>query len=86
VSAGNLSLLQLAVIMSMENTAQGHTMVEEEEAIINNWQSDDSGSYHSPEDKLGHLLEKRGGLKKVQLTVTPTIFLSSKRYGNPRAS
>jgi hypothetical protein len=64
VSAGNLSLLQLAVIMSMENTAQGHTMVEEEEAIINNWQSDDSGSYRSPEDKLGHLLEKRGGSKR----------------------
>jgi hypothetical protein len=30
---------------------------------MNNWQSDSSnsdGSYHSPEDKLGHLLEKRG--------------------------
>jgi hypothetical protein len=59
----NLSLLQLAVIMSTENTAQGHTTVEEEEAIMNNWQSDDSGSYHIPEDELGHLLEKRGAQK-----------------------
>jgi hypothetical protein len=82
VSAGNLSLLQLAVIISTENAAQGHTMVKEEETIMNNWQSDDSGSYHSPEDELGHLLEKRG-LRKIQLTVTPTIFLSSKRYVNP---
>jgi hypothetical protein len=35
--AGNLSLLQLAVIMSMENVAQGHSTVEEEECIMNNW-------------------------------------------------
>jgi hypothetical protein len=28
VPAGNLSLLQLTVIMSTENAAQGHTMVE----------------------------------------------------------
>jgi hypothetical protein len=82
VSAGNLSLLQLAVIISTENAAQGHTMVKEEETIMNNWQSDDSRSYHSPEYELGHLLEKRG-LRKIQLTVTPTIFLSSKRYVNP---
>jgi hypothetical protein len=68
--------------MLMENAAQGHPTVEEEEAITENWQSDDSGSYHSPEDELGHLLEKTG-LKKVQLTMTPTIFLSSRRYGNP---
>jgi hypothetical protein len=47
VSAGNLSLLQLIVIMSTENAAQGHTTVEEDEAIMNNWQSDDSGSYIS---------------------------------------
>jgi hypothetical protein len=59
----NLSLLQLIVIMSMENVAQGQNMAEEEEAIMNNWQSDDSCSYHSPEDKLGHLLEKRGSQK-----------------------
>jgi hypothetical protein len=37
-----LSLLQLIVIMSMENVAQGQNMAEEEEAIMNNWQSDDS--------------------------------------------
>jgi hypothetical protein len=45
--ARNLSLLQFAVIMSPENAAQGHTMVEEEEAIMKNWQSHSSGSYHS---------------------------------------
>jgi hypothetical protein len=27
---------------------------------------------------------RRGGLGKVQMIVTPTIFMSSKRYGNPR--
>jgi hypothetical protein len=43
------------------------------------------GSYHSPEDELSHLLEKRG-LRKVQMTMTPTIFMSSKRYSNPRVS
>jgi hypothetical protein len=32
----NLSLLQLAVIMAMENAAQGNTMVKEEKAIIKN--------------------------------------------------
>jgi hypothetical protein len=33
---------------------------------MKNWQSDGSGfdgSYHSPEDELGHLLEKRGAQK-----------------------
>jgi hypothetical protein len=50
--------------MFMENVSQGHTTVEEEEAIMNNWQLDDSGSYHSPKDELNHLLEKRG-LEKV---------------------
>jgi hypothetical protein len=71
--------------MAMENAAQKHTTVEEEEAIMKNWQSGGLGSdesYHSPEDELSHLLEKRG-LAKVQMTVTPTIFLSSKRYDNP---
>jgi hypothetical protein len=34
---GNLSLLQLIVIMAMENAAQRHTTVEEEEAIMKNW-------------------------------------------------
>jgi hypothetical protein len=74
--------------MSTKNAAQGHTTVEEAEAIMKNWQSDGSdsdGSYHSPKNELNHLLEKRGGggLKKVQKTVTPTIFRRSKRYGNP---
>jgi hypothetical protein len=52
--------------MVMENMAQGHTTVEEEEVIMKNWQSDGSGSdgsYHSPEDELSHLLEKRGAQK-----------------------
>jgi hypothetical protein len=52
-----------SVIMSTENAAQGHTTVEEEEAIMKNWQSDVSGSYHSPEDELNHLLEKMGARK-----------------------
>jgi hypothetical protein len=53
------------MIMSMENAAQGHTTVEEEdEAIImKNLQSggsgSSSGSYHSPEDKFAHLLLKK---------------------------
>jgi hypothetical protein len=37
-------------------------MVKEEEATIKNWQSYDTGSdgsYHSLEDELNHLLEKR---------------------------
>jgi hypothetical protein len=52
--------------MAMENVSQGHTTVQKEEAIIKNWQSDGSGSdgsYHIPEDELGHLLEKRGTRK-----------------------
>jgi hypothetical protein len=64
--AGNLYLLQLAVIMVTENAAQGHTTIEEEKAIIKNWQSYGSGSdrsYHSPEDKLCHLLQKMGPRK-----------------------
>jgi hypothetical protein len=54
------------VIMSMENAAQGYTTIEEEEAIMKNLQSDGlgfDGSYHSPEDELGHLLEKMGAQK-----------------------
>jgi hypothetical protein len=31
---------------------------------MNNWQSDDLGSYHNSEDELGHILEKRGGSKR----------------------
>jgi hypothetical protein len=59
--------------MAMENAAQGHTIVDEEETIVEmNWQSgnsnnnrsDNSGSYESLKDELGYLLQKRG-LKKV---------------------
>jgi hypothetical protein len=52
--------------MTTENAAQEHIVAEEEEVIVKNWQSDDcssDGSYHSPEDELGHLLEKRGDQK-----------------------
>jgi hypothetical protein len=52
--------------MSTENAAQGHTTFEEDEAIMKNLQSDGSGSdgsYHSPEDELSHLLQKRGAQK-----------------------
>jgi hypothetical protein len=53
-------LLQLAVIMSTENAAQGHTMIEkEEETVMKNLQSGGSGSYESPEDEIAHLLPKR---------------------------
>jgi hypothetical protein len=56
--------------MATENAAQEHT----EEAIVMNWQSDDSNSdgsknngsprlWHSPEDELGHLLDKRRAQK-----------------------
>jgi hypothetical protein len=58
--------------MVMENVAQGHTTVDEEEAAVAmNWQSVDSnnngsdnrGSYESPEDEFGFLLLKRGAQK-----------------------
>jgi hypothetical protein len=58
--------------MAMENVAQGHTTIDEEEAAIAiNWQSDDSNnngsnnsrSYESPEDELGYILQKRGDRK-----------------------
>jgi hypothetical protein len=58
--------------MATENAAQGHTIVDEEEVVIAmNWQScdsnnngsDNSGSYESPEDELGYLLQKRGARK-----------------------
>jgi hypothetical protein len=57
------------MIMSMENVAQGHTTVEEEdEAIImKNLQSggsgSSSGSYHSPKDEFTHLLPKKRAQK-----------------------
>jgi hypothetical protein len=55
--------------MLMENTAQGHTTIEEEdEAIImKNLQlggsGSSSGSYHSPEDEFAHLLPKKRARK-----------------------
>jgi hypothetical protein len=56
------------MIMSMENAAQGHTMIEEEEeTVMKNLQSggsgSSSGSYQSPEDEFAHLLLKRGAQK-----------------------
>jgi hypothetical protein len=51
----------------MENAAQGHTTVDEEEVAVEmNWQfgnsnnngSDNSGSYENSEDELGYLLQK----------------------------
>jgi hypothetical protein len=58
--------------MAMENKAQGHTTVHEEEVVVElNWQfsdsnnngSENSGSYENPEDELGYLLQKRGARK-----------------------
>jgi hypothetical protein len=58
--------------MATENAAQGHTTIDEEETTVamncqsddfNNNRSDNSGSYESPEDELGYLLQKRGGSK-----------------------
>jgi hypothetical protein len=55
--------------MAMENAAQCHTTVDEEEITVEmNWQFDDSnsnrydnsGSYENPEDELGYLLHKKG--------------------------
>jgi hypothetical protein len=77
--------------MATENAAQDHTTIDEEEAsVVMNWQSGDSNnngskysrSYESPEDKLGYLLQKRGGgLEKIQMNEPPIIFLR-KRYDN----
>jgi hypothetical protein len=62
--AGNLSLLQVTVIMSKGNAAQGHTTVEEEEeAVMKNLQLGGLGSYESPEDESAHLLLKRRARK-----------------------
>jgi hypothetical protein len=53
--------------MSIENVAQGHTTVEEEEAIMKKLQSgglgSSSGSYHSPEDEFTHLLPMKRARK-----------------------
>jgi hypothetical protein len=52
MTARNLSLLQLSMIMSTEKATQGHTKVEEEEEVVMmNMQSGgsgSSGSYESP--------------------------------------
>jgi hypothetical protein len=51
--------------MAMENAAQGHTIVDEEEVAVGmNWQfgdsnnngSDNSGSYENSNDELDYLL------------------------------
>jgi hypothetical protein len=60
--------------MSTENTAQGHTTVKEEEAIMNNWHSNDSGSYHSPEHEFGHLLENRGTQKGAPVDIVLPVM------------
>jgi hypothetical protein len=70
--------------MVMENATECHTIANEEEATVamnlQSGDSDNSGSYESPEDELGYLLHKRG-LEKVQMNETPIIFLR-KRYGS----
>jgi hypothetical protein len=52
--------------------AQGHTTIDEEEIVVamnsqfddsNSNGFDNSGSYESPEDELGSLLQKRGAQK-----------------------
>jgi hypothetical protein len=64
MSAVNLSLFQLIMIMSTENVAQGYiTVEEEEEAVMKNLQSGGSGSYENPEDEFTHLLLKRRARK-----------------------
>jgi hypothetical protein len=53
----------------MENVAQGHTTVEEEDEVVimKNLQSGDSDSssrsYHSPDDEFTHLLSKKRAQK-----------------------
>jgi hypothetical protein len=58
--------------MVTKNAAQGHTIVDEEEVIVeikwlfddsNNNGSDNSGSYENPEDELSYLLQKMGAQK-----------------------
>jgi hypothetical protein len=58
--------------MAMENAAQGHSTVDEEEVAVelncqfgdsNNNGSENSGSYENPEYELGYLLQKKGALK-----------------------
>jgi hypothetical protein len=74
--------------MAMENTAQGHTTVDEEEVAVEmNWQFDDSIKMDpiiaDPMRTLRMNLVtyyRRGGLEKVQMN-DPIIFLR-KRYGS----
>jgi hypothetical protein len=55
---------RIAVIISTDNVAQGHIMIEEEEeAVMKNLQSGGSGSYESPKDEFAHLLSKKRALK-----------------------
>jgi hypothetical protein len=58
--------------MATKNAAERHTTAGEEEVVVAmNWQfgdfdnngSDNNGSYESPEDELGHLLQKSGAQK-----------------------
>jgi hypothetical protein len=53
--------------MATENATERHTTANEEEAgVAMNLQSgdsDNSGSYESPEDELSYLLHKRGARK-----------------------
>jgi hypothetical protein len=55
--------------MATDNATEHHTTTNEEEATVamnlqsgdsDNNGSDNSGSYESPENKLGYLLHKRG--------------------------
>jgi hypothetical protein len=70
--------------MATENATERHTTANEEEAAIamnlQSGDSDNNGSYESPENELCYLLHNRG-LKKVQMNETPIIFLR-KRYGS----
>jgi hypothetical protein len=75
--------------MAMENAAQGHTTVDEEEVTIElNWQFNDSNNNGSKKadpmrtPRMNSVTYyRRGGLKKVQMNKTPIIFLR-KRYGS----
>jgi hypothetical protein len=75
--------------MTMENAAQGHTTVDEEEVAVElNWQFGDSnnnGSKIADPMKTPRINSvtyyRRGELKKVQMNETTIIFLR-KRYGS----
>jgi hypothetical protein len=72
--------------MATENAAQGHTTIDEEEAVVAmNWQSGSCTLIIA--DPMRGLRTnsvtyyRRGGLKKVQMNETLIIFLR-KRYGS----